>query len=1090
MNVLQLSRPVLDMFAHACVLVNTATGSLIEWNGLFETLCPQAVKGMPLEGLGFSPDLSTVIQEGEKNLKPAGSTHLLTLAGKDGAADKHLEASIVEYMVEERVILLKLHSLGSWEALFNSFTDMTLLDIFPGMLTLHALDGKCLAINTAFTAFMGQPRDVLLGMDFAGLMGHEAGTINWDVFVNALKSGDPQHGTTFLIINNMRAWIRYTLQPVFNTQGAMRAILAIVEDISEHRSMEESLGLLNGLLVATGKAAQLLLSQKSDFDLTINEVLSVLGRATNVDRVYIWSIHDSLHPEVNPEMHTTQLYEWSEGAEPQQELDFCKNRPVSEVIPTWIDIFLADKCVNSLVKNMHISEKEMLAQQGIISIMTAPITFDGELWGFIGFDDCHSEYVWSVSEENILRAAGILVGTAIRNRETIESLKKSENRFRMVSAATGEIIWTLDEQGFFTYISERVTPILGYTAEELIGTRLSTLLVNEEDYEKYEVKSKDTLLRSIETWFMAKDGSERWLRTSCQIEFNDETGLVMNTFGTSLDVTQIYRAQQDVQNAKQALEVANTRLAVSASVANQLADEAKNATQAKSEFLANMSHEIRTPMNAIMGIATILLRADMPPKQREYLKKIDFSAKALLRIINDILDFSKVEAGKMGIEKVPFSVENVIRGVQDIVLHRVQEKGLIMNVNIAPAVTGRYIGDPLRLSQILTNLATNAVKFTSHGNITLCVEMVQYGTEETELLFSVRDTGIGLSKKEQDKLFTPFTQADTSITRRYGGTGLGLALCRKLVEIMGGEIWCESQPEKGSLFLFTAKFGTVHSVRNSGSRPANFKEIRVLVVAEDKLKNERIYDMLYCFGCQIVDRSYCTDEALVRILDNTNGDPYDLVIFGHDIPKPDVADTVTLPEIIIIEEETDQYVIPRTASRAIYSPFSQSGLYEAITSVFDPEFSTSSQKEDQQMEADIVKEFVGSNILLVEDNKINQLVAEDFLSQAGMLVTSAKNGIEALDILDKKAFDLVLMDVQMPEMDGLTATRHIRKQQRFAKLPVIAMTAHAMQQDYEKSMESGMNAHITKPINSPEFFRMLAEWLHKGRKAQETDMPL
>jgi len=601
---------------------------------------------------------------------------------------------------------------------------------------------------------------------------------------------------------------------------------------------EQHLERRDRLLQATSQAAQLLLSGVGTFDESVNKVLSILGEATEVDRVYIWSIHPGRDPDDNPELHTTQLYEWSLGAEPQQDLDICTNRPVSEAIPTWIDTFISGKCVNNLVKNMHVLEQEQLSPQGIISIMTAPIMFQGELWGFIGFDDCHSEYIFSEPEENILRAAGMIVGAAIHNHS-----------------------------------------------------------------------------------------------------IND------------------------------ALETANIRLEEAVETARELAKQAEQANEAKSDFLANMSHEIRTPMNAIMGILQLVLRSELQPAQREYLEKMDFATKALLHIINDILDFSKIEAGMMDMESVPFNIDEIIDGVYELTKHRVEEKELKLIIKNDPNIKGDYFGDPLRLNQVLTNLITNAVKFTNEGSITVSSELVEKNKTGVTILFSVQDTGIGISPEQQEKLFSAFSQADSSITRRYGGTGLGLSLCRKLTNLMGGEIWCESETGKGSTFFFTVKLGSVD-----------------------------------------VDSDH-------KITKNT-------------------------PDIQQIKEQ------------------------------------------------EIMKPYKKCKVLLVEDNSVNQLVAKRLLEQAGLDVDIAENGIEALEALKKKRYDLVLMDIQMPEMDGLTATKFIREQNDLSWMPIVALSAHAMNEDRQKSLDAGMNAHMIKPIDSPVLFSCIAEWLDKGRKAGDMGISL
>ena len=393
-------------------------------------------------------------------------------------------------------------------------------------------------------------------------------------------------------------------------------------------------------------------------------------------------------------------------------------------------------------------------------------------------------------------------------------------------------------------------------------------------------------------------------------------------------------------------------------------DAAEESTRAKSEFLANMSHEIRTPLNAILGMTHLVQRTELTVKQHGYLEKIDQSGKSLLRIINDILDFSKIEAGKLEMERVPFSVESVMRDVVAVISPGAGEKGLAISLSIPPGLPEKVEGDPLRLRQVLLNLAGNAVKFTDAGTVTFAVAADEARNDAIVLEFSVADTGIGLSKKQIAALFSPFTQADTSTTRQYGGTGLGLAICKQLVEMMGGAVWCDSAPGVGSTFRFTARFGLA-----GGALP--------------------------------------------------DSNPLNGVQDG-------------------VDEETDAE------------------------------------------EARLALAVLGSaKILLVEDNLINQMVAQELLEIAGLTVDIANNGEEAVSKLTPGSHDLVLMDIQMPVMDGITAAGAIRADSRLRNIPIIAMTALAMQRDKEKSLEAGMNGHVTKPINAAELYTTLAKWLVK-----------
>jgi len=385
---------------------------------------------------------------------------------------------------------------------------------------------------------------------------------------------------------------------------------------------------------------------------------------------------------------------------------------------------------------------------------------------------------------------------------------------------------------------------------------------------------------------------------------------------------------------------------------------AEDSARIKSEFLANMSHEIRTPMNGIIGITNLALKKEASDTQREYLKKIDLSAKSLLRILDDILDFSKIEAGRLEIEKTEFNIQAVMNDIRNITAFSLSQKSISFTINISEALDFHVIGDSLRLQQVLLNIISNAIKFTHDGGIVVNAGVAARGENSAELVFSVTDTGIGMTEEQVSKIFDAFGQADSSTTRKYGGTGLGLAICKSLVELMGGRIWIESEFGTGTTFFFTATFETVQA---------------------------------------------------------------------HDMPA---ADNHT---------DAEDYRIPA--------------------------------------------EFLGAQLLLAEDNEINRLIANELLTTAGFSVDIADNGIEAVNMVSEKEYDLILMDIQMPEMDGFTATSIIRSNAAFDHIPIIAMTANAMQGDRERSLLAGMDDHITKPLMPALLMETICNWLGKAGKA-------
>ena len=746
------------------------------------------------------------------------------------------------------------------------------------------------------------------------------------------------------------------------------------------------------------------------------------------------------------------------------------------------------------------SERAQLEPQAIISILVAPIAFQGDLWGFIGFDDCHSERSWSESEEGILKAAGALVGAAIRNKKVNDALRESENRFRMVEDATGEMLWVLDEKERYSYVSERTFEITGYTQEELLGQNWRILIPAESLYnnEEFSFKSMSSG-RNLEFQIRRKDGSYCWLTSSFKSLY-DSSGNLLKVYGNSFDNTEVRMITEELKNSRGELERINEELKFATEKANKLAEHAKLASEAKSEFLANMSHEIRTPMNAIIGMTYLVLQSELTAYQRSHLVKVDGAARSLLGIINDILDFSKIEAGKLELEKVDFSLETVLRSVSDLVLVRASEKNIELLINIDSRAPRTLNGDPMRLSQIITNLTTNAVKFTSEGEVTISAHIIDDRGGDVVLHFSVKDTGIGMTREQQEKLFTPFSQADTSTTRRYGGTGLGLALCKTLTQLMGGKIWCESEPGKGSVFHFTAVLGKSRKKESNGRFAKKFDNVRVLVVDDNVFTLQIVKELMHSIGCSYVDTVSSGEDALELLRKSDASLPFHLVLMDWKMPgmsgveaAHQISLSIKSPPVIIMmtahsSTELESLIIDKGEISAVLNkPVTQSHLYDALLRAFAGSDMFNDSPQDNSNVLEVVRDYAGARVLLAEDNELNQMVAVELLQSAGFAVTIANNGVEALSILyeDDIAFSLVLMDIQMPEMDGITATKRIRADRRFDSLPIVAMTAHAMQQDRDKSLASGMNDHISKPIDPKELFLCIAKWLSGDANADK-----
>jgi PAS domain S-box-containing protein len=671
-------------------------------------------------------------------------------------------------------------------------------------------------------------------------------------------------------------------------------------------------------------------------------------------------------------------------------------------------------------------------------------------------------------------------------RRRLESEEALEKRFQYAARATNDAIWDWDLVTRDIRWMDGIETTFEHSIDN-VGRNPDWWFehVHEEDRARVEHSLRAAIEGADETWsaeyrFRRGHGKYAYVLDRGYV-MRDSTNRAIRMVGAMMDITARKQVEKEMQEAKEAAEAAN---------------------QAKSQFLANMSHEIRTPMNGVLGMTDLLLETGLDPEQRDYAGMVRTSAESLLTIINDVLDFSKIEAGKLELETIDFKLRGSLESTIKTLGIRAHQKGLDLNCVIEPDVPEGLTGDPTRFRQVVVNLLGNSLKFTETGEVNLRVQR-ESGTEDSVVLhLSVEDTGIGIPEEKQADIFEAFTQVDGSTARRFGGTGLGLSICRRLVEGMGGRIWVESAPGKGSVFHFTARFGISKRAGSLAAQMTKLVGMRALIVDDNRTNRRFLEALLSDWGIKPTLAGDGREALAILTQGFETHTPYSLVLTDANMPEmdgfqlaekirqnPQLSETTVM--MLTSAGQRGDAVRCRELGMAGYltKPVGQNELLDAILRVVgskDPMeppvlVTQHSLREDRRP----------LRILLAEDNAVNQKLASHILEKHGHIVLTANNGREALDKLENDRFDLVLMDVQMPVLDGFEATASIRKRelQTGAHLPVIAMTAHAMQGDEERCLAAGMDAYVSKPVSANKLLAAVQSALEKCRMPSEAMVP-
>lgn len=666
----------------------------------------------------------------------------------------------------------------------------------------------------------------------------------------------------------------------------------------------------------------------------------------------------------------------------------------------------------------------------------------------------------------------LLIGALLARFQANYKVTKAKNlelSFLKKALDQHAIVSVTDAKGDITYINQRFTDISGYEPEELLGR--NHRIINSGVHSKAFFKQLWDSVHSNKPWAgevcnRCKNGDYYWVYATVLPLYNARNELI-SVISIRTDITQQKQNAALLQTEKEKADAAN---------------------KAKGDFLANMSHEIRTPMNAVIGMTHLAHQSSKDEKTLSYLNKIKFSANNLLDIINDILDFSKIEAGKVQIESVPFSLQDTLQQVLDISTIKANEKKLPVKFEHPDNLVNDCIGDPLRLSQVLLNLMGNAVKFTEQGQVTLKVEQQELPGDRVALDFSVADTGIGISVEKQKRLFEAFSQEDTSTTRIYGGTGLGLSISEQLTGLMGAQLTVTSKPGQGSCFSFTLELQQIREGRTT----RKLQELRSLYIDDDRISLAAIKRL---FGAQGIDLSCCDDAKTgYQLVQDQAKDPstaLDLVLVDQQMPGLDGTSMArmireqlppSLQPIIILLTGRSEHDLPTLLEEKLFDaiwlkPVSGSEILDSLQNLIKLQKRDISSSLYKQIDHINIRQMLGAKVLIAEDNLINQEVITGLLEPYGLETTLVNNGLEAVEAVKQQNFDLVLMDLQMPVMDGLQATRKICSLGLAHQAPIVAMTANAMDSDRQNCLNAGMSDHLSKPIDPEKLQTILYQWL-------------
>jgi PAS domain S-box-containing protein len=982
---------------------------------------------------------------------------------------------------------------------------------------------------------VGYSKEELLGMNFSDITHPEDQGEDLERFKRMVRGDTPEyeHEKRYVRKDGSVVWARVKARIIRDEAGRPLRTVTVIQDITTRKRAEET----QHFLAEAGEV----LSSSLDYRATLTSVAQLV-----VQTLADWCAVDILEEDGALE-RLVVAHQDPENIAWAHELHECyppdPDPPgaVAKVLETGrSELYpeITDEMLETAARDEE--HLRLMREIGFTSAVVVPLIVTGKALGAITLVSAESRRRYG---EDDLRLAEDLAGRVaaavdnarlyaeaqreIAERERAEeelsaSLKElSDLKFALDESA---IVARTDVKGKITYVNDTFCEISKYSREELLGQ--DHRLISSKYHEKEYIRTLWRTIAQGRVWRgelrnRAKDGSIYWVDTTI-VPFLNELGKPYQYVAIRYEITDRKETEEALRRARDELEVrveertaeladANTDLQRQITERKRAEEEtvraremAEAANRAKSEFLANMSHEIRTPMNAVIGMTELLLNAELTREQRQHAETIRTAGENLLIIIDDILDFSKIEAGEMRLEIIDFDLRKVVEDAALLAAEKAHAKDLELASLVEHDVPTALRGDPGRLRQILTNLLGNAIKFTEEGEVVLRISLLEESNGTAVIRFEVNDTGIGIAKGQQERLFKPFTQADTSTTRRYGGTGLGLVVSKQLVEMMGGEIGLESEPGVGSTFFFEVPFEEQpEGARVAPVLHADLQDLRVLVVDDNETNRKIVHGQVASWGMK--NRMVKDGPGALRMLREAaeRGEAYDVAVLDVHMPGMDgmqlaeriKADPALASTRLVLLTSVGQHSDAQEARRLgieayLTKPVKQSELYDVLATVMGTRAEKAPPEESPLVTRRTIREARSRSrgrVLVAEDNPTNQQVAVGMLEMLGYQAEVARDGLEALEALSKGSYAAVLMDVQMPKIDGYAATAEIRRREETEgrHVPLIAMTANALRGDREKALEAGMDDYVSKPVKSEELAEVLKRWVPRHEVPSE-----